>query len=111
MAVKHIVVHSYIGSDDVSWTSVEDGIAYICEAVKTHGTDEEYTEIIKRRDHLLTLNPTDELINATLIKRTFEFADEDAKNSAYATFSDSSMKLFSSILQDKIEFLDICINV
>ena len=106
MAVKHIQVFSYIGSDNVSWTSAENGFDYICETVKTHGTDEEYAEIIRRREHTLALNPTDELINETLIKRTTEFADENAMQSAYSTFLEMSKKTLFLSINDKIEFLE-----
>ena len=109
MAVKHIEVFSYIGSDNVSWSSVENGFDYICEAIKTHGTDEEYTEVLRRREHTLALNPTDELINENLIKRTTEFADENAKQSAYSTFSEMSKDTLFSSINNKIEYLEVLI--
>ena len=86
MAVKHILTYEYTGSDNVSWTSTENGFEWIINAYQTHGTSDEYTEAVKRNAHMLTLNLTDTLENEKLIKRTVEFANEEAKISAYTSF-------------------------
>ena len=86
MAVKHILTYEYTGSDNVSLTSTENGFEWIINAYQTHGTSDEYTEAVKRKAHMLTLNLTDTLENEKLIKRTVEFANEEAKISAYTSF-------------------------
>jgi hypothetical protein len=111
MARKHVMVIEYIGSNNVSWETTEKGFEYVCEVVKTHGTDEEYTEIVRRKEYLKSLNPTDELLNEKLIKRIIEFADEDAQKSAYATFH-NPLNTTLLLLLDKgdIEFLELFID-
>tara|TARA_B100000949_G_C14281373_1_gene452006 strand:- start:2470 stop:2793 length:324 start_codon:yes stop_codon:yes gene_type:complete len=105
------MVIEYIGSNNVSWETTENGFEYICEVVKTHGTDEEYTEIVRRKEYLKSLNPTDELLNEKLIKRTIEFADEDAKVSAYATLHNSPFNHKPLLDKGDIEFLELFIDI
>ena len=86
MAIKHVMTYEYIGSDAVSWTTAEDGVTYIINAMQLHGTSDE-EEIVRREVERKTIYniETEELISETQIKRVIEFSDESAKNSAYTS--------------------------
>lgn len=113
MAIKHIMTFKYTGSDVVSWTTPEDCINYFINAIQLNGTSDEYTETLRRANGILLLNHTDELVDDKFIKRVVEFADENAKISAYASLSaDASMPSFFSLLFKKcdIEFSESFID-
>tara|TARA_B100000959_G_scaffold90912_2_gene96641 strand:- start:164 stop:1081 length:918 start_codon:yes stop_codon:yes gene_type:complete len=99
MAIKHIMSFKYIGSDVVSWATVEEGINYFVNAVRLNGTSDEYTAILRRANETQFLNCTDELINDKSIKRVIEYEDDDARISAHASLSTTPPRLFSSLFK------------
>ena len=83
MSILHVYIFEYVGSNNVSWNSVDEGFEYISNVVNTHGTSDEYTEFLNRQNSFNLLNPTDELITEHLLKLVIEFPDQATIDSTY----------------------------